>query len=67
MTTISPLVFLIPIVAVPDEGYRFGEWTGHVGTIADIYDPTTTVTMNGDYAITSNFLEPEEGNPCNCG
>ena len=67
MTTISPLVFLIPIVAVPDEGYRFDEWTGHVGTITDIYDPTTTITMNGDYDITARFLDPKEGNPSNCG
>jgi len=54
-------------VAVPDEGYRFDEWTGHVGTITDIYDPTTTVTMNGDYDITARFLDPKEGNPSNCG
>jgi hypothetical protein len=53
-------------VAVPDEGYRFGEWTAHVGTITDIYDPTTTITMNGDYAIVANFLDTQEGKPCNC-
>jgi len=66
MTTLSPLIFLIPLVAVPDEGYRFDEWTGDVGTIADV-NATTTITMNGDYAITANFLDPEQGNPCNCG
>jgi len=52
-------------VAVPDEGYRFGEWTGDVGTIADVN--AATVTMNGDYDITARFLDPKEGNPCNCG
>jgi hypothetical protein len=42
-------------VATPDPGYRFVEWTGGVGTIADVYDVTTTITMNGDYALTANF------------
>jgi len=28
-----------------------------VGTIADVN--ATTITMNGDYAITANFLYPE--------
>jgi hypothetical protein len=34
----------------------FVEWTGDVGTIADVKDATTTITMNGNYAITANFL-----------
>ena len=55
MTTISPLVFLIPLVAIPDEGYRFDEWTGHVGTIADVNSASTTITMEGNYSITANF------------
>ena len=38
------------------EGYRFVEWTGDVGTIADVYAATTTITMNGDYSITANFV-----------
>ena len=41
----------------PDEGYRFVEWTGDVGTIADVYAAATTITMNGDYSITANFEE----------
>ena len=63
MTTISPLVFLIPIVAVPDEGYRFDEWTGDVGTIVDVNAAITTITMNGDYSIMVNFIKQQ----CNCG
>jgi hypothetical protein len=47
---------VVNLVATPDEGYRFVEWTGDVGTIADVYDATTTITMNGDYAITANFV-----------
>jgi len=49
-------------VAVPDEGYRFGEWTGDVGTIADVNTAITTITMNGDYSITANFVKQ-----CHCG
>jgi hypothetical protein len=34
----------------------FVEWTGDVSTIADVKDATTTITMNGNYAITATFL-----------
>ena len=54
-------------MAVADEGYQFDEWTGDVGTIADVNTAITTITMNGDYAITANFLDPEERKPGNCG
>jgi hypothetical protein len=53
-------------VAVPDEGYRFANWIGDVGTIACV-NADTTINMSGDYDITANFLHPKEGNPCNCG
>jgi hypothetical protein len=46
---------VIDLVATPDEGYHFVNWTGNVGTIADINDATTTVTMNDDYDIIANF------------
>jgi hypothetical protein len=47
------------LVATPDAGYRFGTWTGDVGTIANVNAATTTITMNGHYSITANFeLEP---------
>jgi hypothetical protein len=48
---------VVDLVATPDVGYRFVEWTGDVGTIADVHDATTTITMNGDYAITANFIK----------
>jgi hypothetical protein len=47
---------VVDLVATPDEGYRFDEWTGDVGTIADVNAATTTITMNGDYSITANFV-----------
>jgi len=46
---------LVNLEATPDAGYQFVNWTGDVGTIADVNTATTTITMNGDYAITANF------------
>ena len=48
---------LVDLVAEAEEGYRFVEWTGDVSTIADVYAATTTITMNGDYSITANFIK----------
>jgi len=45
----------VNLVATPDSGYRFVEWTGDVDDIADDEDATTTITMNDDYTITANF------------
>ena len=46
---------VVNLVATPVAGYYFGNWTGNVGTIADVNAATTTITMNGDYSITANF------------
>ena len=46
----------IDLVAEAETGYLFDKWIGDVGTIANINDPTTTITMNGDYSITANFV-----------
>lgn len=43
------------LVATPDSGYHFVEWTGNVSTIADVNAASTTVTMYGNYNITANF------------
>jgi len=43
-------------VAVADEGYRFVNWTGDVGAIADVNATTTTISMNGDCSITAKFV-----------
>jgi hypothetical protein len=51
---------VVNLFAVPDEHYRFVEWTGDVSTIADVYDASTTITMYDSYSITANF-ELEEG------
>jgi len=45
----------VDLVATPTAGYRFDEWTGDVGTIADVYAASTNITMNDNYFITANF------------
>lgn len=46
---------VVNLVAKPEEGYRFANWTGDVSTITDVEDATTTITMQGNYEITANF------------
>jgi len=48
----------VNLVATPDPGYRFVNWTGDVNTIADVDDATTTITVNDDYSIRANFAKP---------
>jgi hypothetical protein len=50
---------VVSLVAEAESGYSFVNWTGDTGTITDVNDATTSVTMNGDYFITANF----EGEP----
>jgi len=52
---------VVDLEATPDAGYRFVEWTGDVGTIANVNAAATTITMNGDYSITANFVGVEAG------
>jgi len=47
---------VVDLVATPGAGYRFGVWTGDVGNVADVYDTSTNITMNGDYSITAEFV-----------
>jgi hypothetical protein len=46
---------LISLVAEPEQGYRFVNWTGGVDTIANVNAAVTTITMNGHYSILANF------------
>ncbi len=48
---------VVDLVAEPDEGYEFANWSGDVGEIADVDAASTTITMNDDYAIVANFKE----------
>ena len=45
----------VTITAVPNTGYHFVNWTGNVGTVANVNAASTTITMNGSYSITANF------------
>jgi hypothetical protein len=46
---------VVNLVATSDDGYQFDEWTGDVDTVADIDDPTTTITMGADKSLTAIF------------
>ena len=50
----------VPLVSEPDDGYRFHLWTGDIQLMAGPNLPTTTIVMNGNYAITATF-EIEDG------
>ena len=45
----------VNLVATPDSGYRFVNWTGGGADIDDDEDATTTITMNADHTVTANF------------
>ena len=51
---------VVSLVASPASGYRFVNWTGNVGTIANVNSASTTITMNGNYSIKANFEQIEE-------
>lgn len=46
---------VVNLVATPASGYRFINWTGDVGTVANVTAASTTITMNDNYSITANF------------
>ena len=43
------------LTAVADEYYSFVRWTGDVGTVADVWSASTTITMDSDYSIIASF------------
>jgi len=47
---------VVDLVATPSDGYRFVEWTGDVGTIADVEAAATNITMSGNYSITASSV-----------
>lgn len=49
---------VVNLVATSDAAYYFSNWSGDVGTIADVNAATTSITMNDGHSITANF-EPE--------
>jgi hypothetical protein len=46
----------VSLVATPDSGYRFVNWTGDVQAVVDVNAPSTIITsMNANYVIVANF------------
>ncbi len=46
----------VELIAMPRAFfYSFDKWTGDVRNIADVTNPATNITMNGDYSIAANF------------
>jgi hypothetical protein len=45
----------VSLTAVAENGYRFANWAGDVGTIANPDAASTTILMNDDYSIRANF------------
>jgi peptidoglycan hydrolase-like amidase len=45
----------VSLNATPSAGYRFGEWTGNVSSIADVNAGSTSIVMRDDYSIMANF------------
>jgi len=50
---------VVNLVATPDPGYQFVNWTGTVSTIGDVGDATTSIVMNGAYFIIANFVKQQ--------
>ena len=47
---------VVALLAVPDGDFEFLNWTGDTATIANVNAAGTTITMNGDYTVTANFV-----------
>jgi len=50
---------IVKLVATPDDGYRFVEWTHDVRRIEDVNAAETTITMDWSYVIIANFVTEE--------
>ena len=48
---------VVTITAKPATGWRFDMWIGDVGTVDDVFEASTTITMDDDYSITASFVE----------
>ena len=46
---------VVDLLAEPNSGYHFVEWTGDVSTIADLDNATTTLTLDNPCSITAIF------------
>jgi hypothetical protein len=56
-----PAGTVVQLAASADEAYEFRGWTGDTGHIGDHNSASTTITMEGNYAVTAAFGEQGEG------
>jgi PKD repeat protein len=54
---------VVDLVASPDSGYKFVNWSGDVDTIADVHNASTTIKMCSCYSIIANFEIEEATTP----
>ena len=50
---------VVNLLATPDPGYHFVNWTGDVITIGDVDSATTAIVMNATYFISANFVKQQ--------
>jgi hypothetical protein len=50
---------VVDLVATPDPGYEFVNWTGDVDTIDDVDDATTTVVVDKACFVMANFVREQ--------
>jgi uncharacterized protein YkwD len=48
---------VVNLLAQPEEGYQFVNWTGDVSNIANVNSALTAITADDSYSIQANFLE----------
>jgi hypothetical protein len=46
---------VVGLAAEADAGYEFSNWTGDVGTVADVCSASTNITMDAARNLTANF------------
>lgn len=46
---------VVTLSAAADIDWRFVEWSGDVGSVADVHDASTNITMHDDYFVIANF------------
>jgi Divergent InlB B-repeat domain len=46
---------VVDLLAVPNSGFEFVNWTGNTTTIASANSSATTITISDNYSITANF------------
>jgi hypothetical protein len=48
---------VVSITSIPAFGWQFYMWIGDVGTVDNVTEASTTITMDDDYSVTASFVE----------